>query len=783
MATQKKKTSRKPAAKRDAPQRDPHARREADRYEQPIASRELILKVLEDLGRPAYQDEIETELHIRSEQDQEALRRRLRAMVRDGQLVFNRRGGFCLAGRIGVVAGRVQAHRDGFGFLIPDEGGEDIFLSPRQMQSVMHGDRISVRISGIDRRGRPEGSLVDVLERNTETLVGRFFEEGGVGFVSPDNSRFQHDVLIPATDRFGAKHGQIVLVDLVEYPGPHTQPLGRIARVLGDHRAAGMEVEIAIHSFGLPHEFPDAVVEEAEAFGAEVPEAAKAGRIDLRDVDLVTIDGEDARDFDDAVYCEPLRDGGWRLIVAIADVAHYVKPGNALDVEAEKRGTSVYFPDWVIPMLPEALSNGLCSLNPKVDRLCMACDMRIDAAGKVTRAKFYDAVMRSKARLTYTKVANLVEKGDVDVHRELGPLVDRLHALHDLYQALAKARRRRGAIDFDRPETRIIFDENRKIEAIKPTERNVAHKIIEECMIAANVQAAKFLDKNKVPTLYRVHDGPKEESITNLREFLGPLGLSLGGGENPQPKDYAKLIEKIQDRPDRFLIETVLLRSLSQAVYQPKPDGHFGLSLEHYAHFTSPIRRYPDLLVHRGLKLIANQRPKKEFGYDHRRMETLGTHTSMTERRADEATRDAVAWLKCDFMVDKVGEEYDGIITGVTNFGLFVELNEMQIEGLIHVTSLENDYYRHDPAQHRLVGERGGKVYRLSDAIRVRVVRVNPDERKIDFEPANAAAGSDVARADKTRGDGKKTGRGPGKKKTGKKKSSAKRGSPRGRKR
>ncbi|HEX6930113.1 MAG TPA: ribonuclease R [Gammaproteobacteria bacterium] len=767
MAPKKKKTSRTTNARRSASRRDPYAEREADRYDQPIASRELILKVLDDLGRPADQDEIEFELRIRKEQDREALRRRLRAMVRDGQLVFNRRGGYCLAGRIGVVAGRVQAHRDGFGFLVPDEGGEDIFLSPRQMQSVMHGDRISVRISGVDRRGRPEGSLVDVLERNTETLVGRFFEESGVGFVTPDNSRFQHDVLIPERDRNGAKHGQIVLVDLIEYPGPHTQPLGRIARVLGDHRAAGMEVEIAIHSFGLPHEFPGAVVEEAERFGAEVPEAAKAGRIDLRDVDLVTIDGEDARDFDDAVFCEPLKGGGWRLIVAIADVAHYVKPGSPLDTEAEKRGTSVYFPDWVIPMLPEALSNGLCSLNPKVDRLCMACDMRIDENGKVTRAKFHDAVMRSKARLTYTKVGRLLEQGDAAVHRELGPLVDRIHALHDLYKALAKARRRRGAIDFDRPETKIIFDENRKIDAIVPVERNVAHRIIEECMIAANVQAAKFLDRNRLPTLYRVHDGPKAESLEDLRSFLGPLSLSLGGGENPQPKDYAKLIEKIHGRPDQFLIETVLLRSLSQAVYQPKGDGHFGLALEHYAHFTSPIRRYPDLLVHRGLKVLVNQRPKKEFGYDHHRMETLGTHTSMTERRADEATRDAVAWLKCDFMADKVGEEYDGIITGVTNFGLFVELKAMQIEGLIHVTSLENDYYRHDPAQHRLIGDRGGKVYRLSDAIRVRVVRVNPDERKIDFEPAAAGIGGD------------KVGRGPARKK----KSSAKRGSQRGRKR
>lgn len=765
--TRSKKKKPSPSAVR----RDPQAEREAQRYDEPIASRELILRVLEDLGRPAYQEELEGELRITSEQDREALRRRLRAMVRDGQLVFNRRGGYCLAGRVGVIAGTVQAHRDGFGFLIPDEGGEDIFLAPRQMASVMHGDRISVRVKGVDHRGRPEGSLVDVLERSTNTLVGRYFEESGVGFVSPDNPRFQHDVLIPASDRGEARHGQIVLVDLVEYPAPHTKPLGRIARVLGDHRAAGMEVEIAIHSFGLPHEFPDPVIREAEAFGEHIPGDAIEARIDLRDLDLVTIDDETARDFDDAVFCEPTASGGWRLVVAIADVAHYVRPGKALDKEAEKRGTSVYFPDWVIPMLPEALSNGLCSLNPLVDRLCVVCDMRIDADGKVTRSKFYDAVMRSKARLTYTKVAALVEKGDVQVRRELGPLADRLQALHELYRALARARRRRGAIDFDRPETKIIFDENRKINAILPSERNVAHKIIEECMIAANVQAAKYLSKHKVPSLYRVHEGPKEDSVEQLRDFLGPLGLTLGGGDKPQPKHYAKLIEQVGDRPDRFLIETVLLRSLARAVYQPKAEGHFGLALEHYAHFTSPIRRYPDLLVHRGLKLISNQRPKKEFGYDHPRMESLGTHTSMTERRADEATRDAVAWLKCDYMVDKVGEEYDGLITGVTNFGLFIELKDLQIEGLVHVTSLENDYYRHDPSMHRLVGERGGKVYRLSDEIRVRVTRVDPDERKIDFEPVGEPRS--VVPHVKT---GKKAGARKTPKAGGKKKSGAKRG-------
>lgn len=714
---------------------DPHAAREAERYAKPIASRELILSQLDELGRPASMETIAEQLHIQDENDLEALRRRLRAMVRDGQLVFNRRGGYCLAGRVGVIAGTVQAHRDGFGFLIPDEGGDDIFLSPRQMSRVMHGDRISVRIKGIDQRGRREGSLVDVLERNTRTLVGRYFRESGVGMVIPDNSRFQHELLIPESERGDARHGQIVLADIIEYPAPNVQPLGRIREVLGEHRAAGMEVEIAIHSFGLPYQFPDEVTREANAFGAEVPEAAKQGRLDLRNIELVTIDGEDARDFDDAVYCKALSRGGWRLLVAIADVAHYVTPGSALDIEAENRATSVYFPDWVIPMLPEALSNGLCSLNPEVDRLCMVCDMEIGTDGKVRKSTFHNAVMRSVRRLTYTTVGALLESGDAEVHRAVGPLADRLHALHDLYRVMAKARNRRGAIDFDSIESKIVFDEDRKIKDILPVERNVAHRIIEECMIAANVEAAKFLHAHEIPALYRVHDGPKEESLEDVRSFLGPLGLSLGGGTTPAPKDYAKLIENVRERPDRDLIETVLLRSLSRAEYKPEGNGHFGLALRYYAHFTSPIRRYPDLLVHRGIKHVLQKKSAEKFQYDRKRMETLGAHCSMAERRADDATRDAVAWLKCDYMRDRIGQEFDGIITSVAAFGLFVELKGMHVEGLVHVTALENDYYRYDNTMHRLVGERSGLEFRLADPIRVRVARVDADERKIDFEP------------------------------------------------
>ena len=757
---------------------DPNAEREARRYDKPIPSREFILGVLSELGHPGREREIAAELGLSEEDELEALHRRLRAMVRDGQLVRNRRGDFCLPEKVGVIVGTVQAHRDGFGFLIPDDGGEDLYLAPRQMAHLMHGDRISVRVKSTDRRGRKEGSLVDILERGTTTLVGRYFNESGVGFVEPDNTRFQHDVIVPESERGSAENGQIVVVALTGYPAPHTQPKGKIVKVLGDHRAAGMEVEIAIHSFGLPHEFPSEVIEHAESYGSEVPESAKEGRRDLRDLDLVTIDDETARDFDDAVYCEP-NDKGWRLIVAIADVAHYVQidevTDSPLDREAEKRGTSVYFPDWVIPMLPENLSNGLCSLNPDVDRLCMVCDMQVNRQGKVENSEFYNGVMRSKKRLTYNKVGALLEDGDKDVHQELGPMVDRLYALHDLFKEFRKAREKRGAIDFDRPETRIVFDENRKISEIRPVVRNVAHKIIEECMIAANVEAAKFLHRNKVPTLYRAHAQPGEESIEKLREFLGPLGLSLGGGNSPQPHHYKKLIDSLGDRPDKFLIETVLLRSMSQAVYQPDAEGHFGLALEHYAHFTSPIRRYPDLLVHRGIKKVLDKTGKAQFPYSGKNMEALGTHTSMTERRADDATRDAEAWLKCDYMTDKVGEEFDATITGVTSFGLFVEITDLQIEGLVHVTSLENDYYNHDPAARRLVGERTGIEFRLADPIRVRVTRVDPDERKIDFEPVDARA--DGSRHHGTGNGGKPQGRKSASGKSGK---SSKKGGKKG---
>lgn len=717
------------------PKHDPHAGREASKYERPIASREYIMECLAAEGVPLSQEQIAAELKIQDEQDLEALRRRLKAMERDGQLIRNRRGGYGLVQKMDLVRGRVIGHPDGFGFLAPEEGGDDLFLSAREMRVLLHGDRAMARVSGIDRRGRREGAIVEVLERNTTRVVGRFYCEHGIGFVSPDNKRISQDIVIPTDQQAGAAHGQIVMAEIIAQPSAYAKTTGKIVEILGDHMAPGMEIDVAIRAHNLPLEWPMQVEAEVGRLGAEVPEQAKHGREDLRALPLVTIDGADARDFDDAVFCE--REGkGWRLLVAIADVSSYVVPGTALDAEARLRGTSVYFPQRVIPMLPEVLSNGLCSINPHTDRLCMVCEMKVNSAGKVERHRFFEGVMRSHARLTYDEVAAMVIEGDTALGQKHASLLPHLHELHALYQALRHARDQRGAVDFETTETRIIFGAQRKIESIVPVVRNDAHKLIEECMIAANVAAAEFLLGHKIPALYRVHEGPGAEKLTDLRGFLAELGLSLGGGDKPEPKHYAKLLDSIQERPDTHLIQTVLLRSLAQAVYTPDNTGHFGLALEGYTHFTSPIRRYPDLLVHRAIRHCLSRKAIAKFDYTHDAMQSLGEHCSMTERRADEATRDAVTWLKCEYMMDKIGEEFDGVICGVTSFGLFVELKDIYVEGLVHVTALNNDYYHFDAGKHRLLGERTHTVYRLADKIRVKVMRVNMDDRKMDFELA-----------------------------------------------
>jgi len=727
---------------------DPYAQREAEKYENPIPSRELILQLIEEIGKPLRRQQIAHQFGLESVDNLEALRRRLRAMERDGQLLFNRRQKYCLINSKDLIAGRVLGHADGFGFVKPDDGSADLFLSPREMKSLMHNDRAVVRVAGLDRKGRREGALVEILERNTQQVVGRLLKERGFTFVAPDNNKISQDILIPEEEVGKAKKGQIVVAEIIQHPSNHRQAIGRIVEVLGKHMAPGMEIEVALRSHDLPFQWPDEVLQETKPLTKEVPEAAKENRVDIRDLPLVTIDGEDARDFDDAVYCKKTTKG-WKLLVAIADVSHYVQINTALDAEAKNRSTSVYFPEQVIPMLPEVLSNGLCSLNPDVDRLCMVCELYINEEGNVIRSGFFNAVMRSHARLTYTNVAKILVDGNKTLQKKYASLVPQLEELYSLYKVMRKQREVRGAMDFDTQDTRIIFGADRKIEEIIPTERNDAHKLIEEFMITANMAAARFLIRKKMPHLLRVHEGPGTEKLLNLKSFLNELGLVLGGGDKPTPLDYMHLLDSVQGRADAHLIQTVLLRSMSQAVYSPETKGHFGLALEAYAHFTSPIRRYPDLLVHRAIKHCLDNKPVESFFYGIPDMVVLGEHCSANERRADEATRDVVNWLKCEYIMDRIGDEFNGIITAVTGFGFFVELEKVYVEGLVHISNLPQDFFHFDAKTHQLQGERTGVRFRLGDKVRIRVARVDLDEKKIDFDLLNQAKSKKSKSVDK----------------------------------
>ncbi len=745
--TKKKKSSK------SAPV-DPYANREAQNYDDPIVSREGIMAYLEELGTPASRPQIQEHFRLVTEAQQEALRRRLIAMTRDGQLICNRRGDYGLVRRMDLIRGRVSGHRDGFGFLIPEDGSDDLYLSARQMAQVFDGDIVLVREERGGRRDKREGVIVDVLERRTEELVGRLYSESGVAFVVPDNVKINQDIRIPEHALGGARSGQYVSVKLTRQPGFKKAPVGEVSEVLGEHMAPGMEIDVALRTYGIPFRFSEEVEAETGGLSTEIDQRATKGRVDLRHLPLVTIDGEDARDFDDAVYCEARKGGGWRLYVAIADVSHYVLPGTALDTSAYERGTSVYFPDRVVPMLPEVLSNGLCSLNPDTDRLCMVCEMTVSAAGRLSGYNFYEGVMRSQARLTYTQVGAFLDEPESATAQALvekhGHLCEMLLNLFALYQALRDAREARGAIDFDTVETRILFDDTRKIREIVPVQRNDAHKLIEECMLCANVAAARLLEKMEIPALYRVHEGPSAEKLEKLRAFMGELGLQLGGGEKPKTRDYQALAETIRARPDSVSLQTVMLRSLSQAIYHPQNEGHFGLGYPAYTHFTSPIRRYPDLLVHRAIRsLIRSEVPckhvvrpddrpaqtkKTEYKLSVADLLVVGEHCSMTERRADEATRDVMAWLKCEFLQDRVGEAFTGRVTAVVAFGLFVELDDLYVEGLVHVSNLNSDYYHFDADRHRLVGERSGQTFRLGDEVEVRVAQVNLEDRKVDLE-------------------------------------------------
>ena len=747
---------------------DPHAKREAKKYDKPVASRELIISIIEKCAISPTFNILAKTLNYQEEHLLVGLKRRLRAMENSGQLVFNKFKQYAIPTASSMVAGKVIGHRDGFGFLSSlepsvksassEKHGKDFYISSQEMQRVFHGDIVqAVLIDRTDRKGRKEAKIIKVIEPRLTPIVGRFIVKNHVCSVVPEDSKIKQEILIDPKAKLGARHGQMVVVEIVQRPTKRSHTIGNVIEVLGEHMAPGMEIEIALRAHDLPHQFSHSVLAEVANIADEVEASAKLPRKDLRDLPLVTIDGEDARDFDDAVYCQPKKSGGWRLWVAIADVSYYVRHGSAIDDEAIARGNSVYFPSQVIPMLPEKLSNGLCSLNPDVDRLCMVCEMTVSDAGKLSGSQFYSAVMRSQARFTYSKVAAILdaktpaspdENSDTNagksLRKEYSKLVPDLENLKNMYLALSDARSTRGAIAFETEESLFLFNDDKKIEQVVPLIRNDAHKIIEECMILANVATAKFIEKHKKPGLFRVHDKPSDDKYNNFVSYLAELGLSLPNREAPEPQDYCDILAKVANRPDQELIQTMLLRSMRQAVYQSDNLGHFGLALPSYSHFTSPIRRYPDLVVHRVIKSILLQQAQDDIqmqkdanagAYEYKLEEVieLGEHFSMTERRADEATRDVSDWLKCEFMQDHVGDSFTGVISTVTNFGLFVRLHDLHIEGLVHITALGRDYYHYDDVRMCLTGENSGVNYRVGDVVTVQVAAVNLDEKKIDL--------------------------------------------------
>lgn len=706
-------------------EKDPFLGREKQRYEHPLPSREWIIELLERKGVPSKIESLARELSI-TEDEYVFFERRLKAMARDGQVLINRRGAVCAADKLDLVKCRVEAHKDGFGFAVPlmPTGEGDFVLYEHQMRGVMHGDIVTVRPAGIDRRGRREGTVLDIVERAQSKVVGRFYMDRGVAILEPEDKRLNQSIVLEpdSVAHFKPESGQVIVGEIETYPEQNRPAVAKIIEVLGDYADSGMEIEIAVRKHHLPHQFSEACAKAAKKIPDHVRKSDLKGRVDLRDLPLVTIDGETARDFDDAVFAEKVG-RNYRLVVAIADVSHYVRPDDVIDVDAQERSTSVYFPRRVIPMLPENLSNGICSLNPDVERLCMVCDMVVTYAGNIKEYRFYPAVMRSHARLTYNQVWKWISDG-ID-----HPYKAQIDTLYKLFKILQKKRFERGAVEFESVETQMIFDDNGKIEKIVPVVRNDAHKLIEECMLAANVCAADFLLKNKHTALFRNHLGPTPEKLATLREQLGLLGLQLGGGDNPSPKDYAVLAEQFKGRPDAELLQVMMLRSMQQAVYEPHCDGHFGLAYEAYAHFTSPIRRYPDLTVHRAIKAVLNRQtytPNKSW-------QALGVHTSFCERRADDAGRDVENWLKTYYMRDKVGEIFEGKISGVANFGIFVTLDDIHIDGLVHISDLGEDYFNFRPEIMAIEGERSGIRFNMGDRVAIKVARADLDTGKVDF--------------------------------------------------
>ncbi len=702
---------------------DPHQKRESEKYDNPIPSREYILEHVAKQALTQY--DLYDVLEVSGKQ-KKPLTHRLRAMVRDRQLSCNREGEYSIFdSERDIMTGTISAHPRGFGFVMLDEGGRDLRLSAYQMRQVFHGDRVKARM--LDARGDSE--IIEVL-KSLKSVVGRLHFGSKGAYIVVDDKRICNNIDISETSDEN-KDQQIVVVEITQAPTFKTPAQGKIIQILGDYMDEGVETEAALYRNGIPVDFSEEALAQTQSLPTEVTAEDKVGRVDITDMKLVTIDGEDSKDFDDAVFAEPTSNG-WKLVVAIADVSHYVEEESALDMDAIERGNSVYFPRRVVPMLPEKLSNGLCSINPDVERLCMTCEMNIDAQGNLIDYKFYPALMFSHARLTYTKVGKILEQGDKELTQQYANVMDNLNALYDLYKALKDARTKRGVMDFDRIETQVLFDDNGKIDNIVATSRNDAHKLIEECMLMANQATAKFLAENDEDFLYRIHPKPTAEKVEATRQFLTAVGLTLDGGIQPESKHFAKVLEDAKGRDDENIIKTVVLFTMKQAVYTPANEGHFGLAFDDYTHFTSPIRRYPDLLVHRAIKRVLNKKTRKPS----KRMVELGAELSATERRANEATRDVEQWLKCEYMRDKVGETFNGVISGVAAFGIFIELTDIYTEGMISIRDMKDDYYNFDEIHHQLKGERGGKVFRLGDSIKIQVASVNLDDRQMVFVPA-----------------------------------------------
>jgi ribonuclease R len=706
---------------------DPFLNREKENYQNPIPSRELILEVMNDHGVPIPKKELIKKLEI-TKDEYPFFEKRIGAMARQGQILINRKDILCISKKLNLIPGKIMGHPDGFGFLIPEDSSlQDVFLSPKEMCKVFHGDEVMVQVTGIDKKGRQEGVIVEVLSRANSMIVGRVIQNHGVTIVRAEDKRISQDILVPYHQDMNAQPGQVVEVEMTTQPDFRNKPMGQITKIIGNYSDSGIEIEIALRKHHLPYEFSKDAIKESESFKDEILISDHKDHADLTKLDFVTIDGETAKDFDDAVFAEKA-EPNMRLFVAIADVSSYVGINSQLDKEALSRGNSVYFPRRVIPMLPEKLSNGLCSLNPQVNRLTMVCEMVIDNEGLVIEYKFYPAIIFSKARLTYTITHKILYENDDDLTKKHSHILTNLKNLKKVYDLLLKQREKRFAIEFDSIETAINFNEDGKIDSIQPVHRNEAHKIIEECMLAANVSAAKFLLKENSLAIYRNHESPKEEKLEFLKNYIAEFGLKLGGGQKPSAKDYSALLKSIRLRPESQMLQTMILRSMQQAVYETKNKGHFGLAYDTYTHFTSPIRRYPDLIVHRAIKekLKRNELRVKD-------LDGIAKQCSNTERRADEASRDVEDWLKCYFMKDRLGDVFSGTISSVTGFGVFVSLDEIYIEGLIHVTDLGNDYYVFNKSKHALIGERSGKSFGMGDRVKIKVAKIDMELSRIDL--------------------------------------------------